>query len=198
MCVSCIKIIAPISGHPRTLICGHDWASMEFVYACVASFKMGLGGLNYFCFFVQATLSRDRLVGFVAYPPCMVVLPTSCIANILFTNIWSHFANMLGQSPHFFCLISGSKSKVYTWISHFFVSWLKNEECAAQIKTLANGMMAKQLTGQSIELKFPRNKCIIYFPTVWRLHGDYTKKNNASRKYMLLQLQVVASNSKYS
>ena len=59
-------------------------------------------------------------------------------------------------------------------------------------------MMAKQLTGQSIELKFPRNKRIIYFPTVWRLHGDYTKKNNAIRKYMLLQLQVVASNSKYS
>ena len=52
---------------------------MEFVYACVASFKMGLGGLNYFCFFVQATLSRDRLVGFVTYPPCMVVLPTQAV-----------------------------------------------------------------------------------------------------------------------
>ena len=60
---------------------------MEFVYACVASFKMGLGGLNYFFFLVKASLSRDRLVGFVTYPPCMVVLPTSCIANILFTNV---------------------------------------------------------------------------------------------------------------
>lgn len=175
MWVSCIKIIAPISGHPRTLICGYDWASMEFVYACVARFKMGLGGLNYFFFLVKASLSRDRLVGFVTYPPCMVVLPTSCIANILFTNVWSHFTNMLGQSPHFFCLISGSKTSIYMNITLFCVMAKEWGMCSKN-KDISQWNDGKTTHWLVHWIKISYEQVHNLFPncvkTAWRLHKE--------------------------
>ena len=54
-----------------------------------------------------------------------VVSPTSRFTNVLFANFWRRFAYVLCRFPKCFRLISGWKNEVYTCVSHFFVSWLK-------------------------------------------------------------------------
>ena len=47
-------------------------------------------------------------------------------AIVLFANFWSRFAYVLmGQFPNCFCLIGGWKNEVYTCLSRFFGSWLR-------------------------------------------------------------------------
>ena len=40
-------------------------------------------------------------------------------------NVLNRFANVLGQFPNFFNLINGLKNELYTCVSDFYVSWLK-------------------------------------------------------------------------
>ena len=59
-------------------------------------------------------------------------------AKVLFASV--RFAYVLGQFPNCFCLISGLKNEVYTCVSHFFASWLREGSfrCLAERdKTLA-------------------------------------------------------------
>lgn len=40
-------------------------------------------------------------------------------------SVLSRFANVLGQFPNFFNLINAVKNELYTRVSDFYVSWLK-------------------------------------------------------------------------
>ena len=81
----------------------------------------------------------------------MVVSPTSRFANVLFTNFWSRFAYELGQFPKCLRLISGWKDEVYIMVEktkHIHVHH-SFRFLAEQYKTLANGMWAKGLIGDT-------------------------------------------------
>ena len=57
---------------------------------------------------------------------CTVYVVYGRFANVLFASFWSRFAlYVLGQFPNCFRLISGWKNEVYTWVSLFFVSRLR-------------------------------------------------------------------------
>lgn len=49
----------------------------------------------------------------------------SHLKNVLFANVFSHFANTLGQFSKRFLLINGVEKELCTCVSDFFLSWLR-------------------------------------------------------------------------